>query len=1539
MNTAIIINILTNDIQDGTATITSITQPSDDSSTFYGGILGPGEVLYQPSSGFLGTATFDYTICQTSNADCDSATVTVDVLPVVPKAVDDFEQTTMNTPVIIDVLENDIPSGSLLVNSIAVPPGHGDVFFGGTLGGGVEYFPVTGYQGTDTFTYQACDSYSQCDTAVVTVVIDHHVVLALNDYAYTPVGTPVTISVLTNDVGNDLTVSNIPSQPTHGVASRQEDGTIVYNPTGDYIGLDMFVYTMCGNTDCDEATVLINMINAVDDETSTPYDTPVTINVLTNDNGEDLEVVEIPTQPPNGEVGIMDNGSVMYTPNKPFAGQDIFTYLACVADTNVCDEATVTVDVILAVDDETSTLAGTPVTIDVLNNDHGEDLEVTDFPTQPVKGGSVTINDQDGTLEYIPPDNDSVGNDIFTYTACITESNVCDTATVTINVIEAVNDEISTPVGIPVAVGVLDNDDGQNLEVTNFPAQPVNGGAITINDDGTVEYTPPDDESVVEDTFTYMACIAGTNFCDTATVTATLLIPVAPVVAVDDYAYTPVGTPVTISVLSNDSGEDLIVTVIPGQPSHGVATLQDDGTIVYTSTGDHVGPDMFIYTMCGTTGSGCDTATVRINAIDALDDATSTQYGTPVMINVLFNDVGENLEVVKIPIQPPNGEVDIDDNGLVTYTPKTPFAGEDTFTYLACVAETSVCAEATVVVDVILAVDDKTSTLVGVPLEIDVLDNDQGENLEVTAFPTQPVNGGSIVINDEDGTVEYIPPDDDSVEEDIFTYTACIAGTNVCDEATVTINVIETVNDETSTPVGTSVTINVLDNDHGQNLELTEILTQPVNGGSVVINDEYGTVEYTPPDDISVGGDFFDYVACVSGTNFCDTATVVATILTPVVSVVAVNDYVNIPAGTPVTISVLNNDSGDGLTVIAIPSQPDNGDATLQDDGTIVYTPTGDHVGLDSFSYTTCGTTGSGCDMAVVYVNIIDAVDDQARTPYGTPVTINVLTNDAGDDLKVVEIPTQPPNGEVEIDENGLVAYTPNIPFAGEDTFTYLACVTETSVCDMATVTIDVILAVDDETSTPVGSPVPVDVLNNDLGQDLEVMGFPNQPANGGAVAINDDGTVEYAPPDDDFVGDDTFTYMSCVINTNMCDTATVTVTMLSVVNDSETTPVGAPVVFNVLINDFGEELTVYNYTYPGVGDVTIQPDGTAVYNPGDASTGDVTLTYTACEARNTNMCDAATITITVMDIVDDEMSTPSSTQAIFNVLLNDIGVDLEVVGNTNPLNGDVTVAPDGSVVYNPVDDFVGDDTFTYTACESATPSACGTATVSVVVLYVNEPPMANPDVTQVPMNTPIIIQVLDNDTDPDGDSLVVCDVTSPDQGFVSISPNQQYVTYIPVSGFSGVETFEYIACDGETLQDGATVTITVNPDVANDLVETQEGIPVDKYVLNNDSGSDMVISSVAPAANGICTIEGSGTFIRYTPTTFGFVGQDECMYTSCTQNTPACASARLVVRLNGAPTDVPSESPSAPPTEAWYYPDYLNDEQGETGRIPQLQH
>ena len=185
----------------------------------------------------------------------------------------------------------------------------------------------------------------------------------------------------------------------------------------------------------------------------------------------------------------------------------------------------------------------------------------------------------------------------------------------------------------------------------------------------------------------------------------------------------------------------------------------------------------------------------------------------------------------------------------------------------------------------------------------------------------------------------------------------------------------------------------------------------------------------------------------------------------------------------------------------------------------------------------------------------------------------------------------------------------------------------------------------------------------------------------------------------------------------------------------------------------------------------------------------------------------------------DDPATTPEDPDSAvpIDVLANDTdpdsGTTLIVASVTQPANGVVRIDADrGGVTYTPNPDFNGEDTFTYTADDqSGAANARATATVTVTVNPVADAPVAGDDSAATGIDTAVVIRVLDNDADADGDTLMLVSVTQPANGAAVADTGAGTVTYTPADGFSGRDSFTYEVSDGN-LTDTATVRVTVRP-------------------------------------------------------------------------------------------------------------------------------
>jgi hypothetical protein len=100
---------------------------------------------------------------------------------------------------------------------------------------------------------------------------------------------------------------------------------------------------------------------------------------------------------------------------------------------------------------------------------------------------------------------------------------------------------------------------------------------------------------------------------------------------------------------------------------------------------------------------------------------------------------------------------------------------------------------------------------------------------------------------------------------------------------------------------------------------------------------------------------------------------------------------------------------------------------------------------------------------------------------------------------------------------------------------------------------------------------------------------------------------------------------------------------------------------------------------------------------------------------------------------------------------------------------------------YKPAANFSGVDSFTYLARDAT--RASNTATVTLNVTPMNDPPVAMPDVATVARRASVTIPVRDNDSDPDGDTLTIASVTKPPSGTVKIVNGALVYTAGPSAG------------------------------------------------------------------------------------------------------------------------------------------------------------
>ena len=939
---------------------------------------------------------------------------------------------------------------------------------------------------------------------------------------------------------------------------------------------------------------------------------------------------------------------------------------------------------------------------------------------------------------------------------------------------------------------------------------------------------------------------------------------------------------------------------------------------------------------------------LQVTPVDAIDDSATTSAEMPVEIEVADNDLG-NIDPTSVTIptgsEPANGTFSIDaTTGDITYTPNDGFSGTDSFTYQICDdSGPANCDTATVSVTVTPdALDDTATTPAEIEVTTEVTDNDLGDIDPTTVnIPTgsEPSNG-TAAINSVSGDITYTPNDGFS-GTDSFTYEVCDNATpEQCDTATATVTVTPTAtNDSERTNENTAVDVDILANDKGDLDPATINITTQPDDGTLSINLMTGIVTYTPDAGFS-GEDSFIYEVCDrAAPPQCVTATATVTVSD---ALLAVDDEAETPAETAISVDVLTDDvPGDAPIdpdTLSIESGPGNGTAvveTVDGERVITYTPNDGFSGVDTLEYEICDDNNA-CDTATLRVTVTPQAnnDDDVSTSAQTPVDIEVADNDLGDiDTTTVSIPTgsEPTNGTLIIDpDSGDITYTPDDGFSGPDSFEYQICDTSNQ-CDSATVTLTVTpTAALDEAETTVGKPVDIDVTDNDIGNlDATTLTELSPPANGDISVDTNTGIVTYTP-DAGFSGTDSFRYQICDLN-NECTSATVTVVVAAVSGDDELeTQVNTPVtetIEDLLDNDEGDlDPDTLSVGTPSNGTVTVNDDDTVTYTPTPGFSGVDSFDYEVCNTQDADICVTATVTVTVLpDAVDDidAATLQNGTSATLPILNNDAGsLDPATLTITlPPAGGNVSVQPNGTVIYTPRPDFSGEDSFQYEICDTA--GNCDSATVTLTVL-----PSAIDDSAGVPENTPTRIQILDNDLgDFDPSTVTVGDgangLTQPEHGSVSVDPATGEVLYTPDPDYSGPDSFEYQVCDisGECVS--ATVTVNVSDAVVavDDAADTAFGESVTLQPTTNDVPGDSplrpeTVTLINPATNlpdpdGVVEIVGEGRYevnpvtgeVTFTPGP-DFFGDSSLPYTVEDENGNLSNPATITITVAPPTTD-----------------------------------
>ncbi|HGS4694139.1 TPA: tandem-95 repeat protein [Vibrio parahaemolyticus] len=1329
-DTAVTIDVLPNDTDaDGDKlSIESASVPKEQGTVE----VVDGKLVFTPAENFNGDAEITYTV--TDGQLTDEAKVTVTVNPVNDAPTIKVEAVESITE---DAVSTDTVVATLTVRDTDTPEDQLTVSLENNSNG---YFVLVGNEvkltqaGVDAVNNDELNLKDLTISASVSDVVnptandsDSLIVKRVNDAPTVENAIAdqelsedfATYTIDLNDAFKDSdSALNFSVPGNSNVLVSIENGIATISPTADWNGSETLTFTATDPSgESISQTVNFTVAPVADivaDKATVVEDTPTIIKVLGNDTFEDDgKVVSLDTNngPANGTVSVNPDGSVTYTPDDNYVGEDTFTYI--VTSGGVSESTTVSVDVTpendapVAKDDTAITDEDTPVTIDVLPNDTDVDGDKLSIESVSVPKEQGTVEVVDGKLVFTPAENFN-GDAEITYT--VTDGALTDQATVKVTV-NAVNDtpvvesniadqtlaEDFTPytIDLNTAFSDVDNVDG---ELTFSVSGNSNIQVAIVN--GIATITPTADWNGSE-TLTFTATDpSGESVSQPVNFTVA---PVADIVA--DKATVVEDTPTIIKVLGNDTFEDdgkVVSLDTNNGPANGTVSVNPDGSVTYTPNDNYVGKDTFTYIV--TSGGVSESTTVNVDVTPvndapvAKDDTATTQEDTAVTIDVLPNDTdvdGDKLSIQSASVPEAQGKVEIVDGKLV-FTPAENFNGDAEITYTVTDGQLTDEAKVTVTVnpvndaptikvDVVESITEDAVSTDTVVATLTVRDTDTSED-QLTVSLENNSNGYFVLVGDE---VKLTQAGVDAVNNDEL---------NLKD-LTISASVSDGVN-PTASDSDSLVVNRVNDAPTVENAIADQVLSEDFDAYTIDLNEVFkdsdSSLEFSVSGNNSIQISIVSGVATITPTadwNGKETITFTATdpsgesisqrvdfTVAPVADIVA--DKATVVEDTPTIIKVLGNDTfeGDGKVVsLDTNNGPANGSVSVNPDGSVTYTPNDNYHGIDSFTYIV--TSGGVSESTTVYVDVTPendapvAKDDTAITDEDTPVTIDVLPNDTdvdGDKLSIESASVPKEQGTVEV-VNGKLVFTPAENFNGDAEITYT--VTDGALTDQATVKVTV-------------------------------------------NAVNDTPVVESNIADQTSAED--FTPYTIDLNTAFSDVDNV---------DGELT-------FSVSGNS-NIQVAIAN------GIATITP--TADWN------GSETLTFTATDPSGESVSQTVDFTVApVVDIKADSTNVVEDTPTIINVLGNDTfeGKDkvVSLDAENGPKNGTVTVNNDGTVTYTPDDNYVGKDTFTYVVTSGGVSES---TTVTVNVTPVNDKPESE-DFTHV-ADDQLTHVVFDTDTKPLG--------------------------------------------------------------------------------------------------------------------------------------------------------------------------------------------
>ncbi|MCP4416790.1 MAG: tandem-95 repeat protein, partial [Chloroflexi bacterium] len=694
----------------------------------------------------------------------------------------------------------------------------------------------------------------------------------------------------------------------------------------------------------------------------------------------------------------------------------------------------------------------------------------------------------------------------------------------------------------------------------------------------------------------------------------------------------------------------------------------------------------------------------------------------------------------------------------------------------------------------------------------------------------------------------------------------------------------------------TNNSITVLGNDtfapdSGETLTISAVGATD-NGGTASNNTT--DITYSPAPNFS-GTEVFTYTIG-DGNGGSDTATVTVTVTgdndDPVITEGITETVTMDEDGAPTAFSLtLNATDPEGDTITwSIQSQGSNGTAAASGTGAskaIGYTPTTNYNGNDSFVVQVSDGNG-GTDSIIVNVTIAaqndvpDAMDDGFTVDENTSnnsldVLDNDTTPDSGETLTITAVGATDNSGTASNNTTDIL-YSPFAGFVGTEVFTYTigdgngrfatatVTVTVQDVNDPPIITEGAEGASAsvnmDEDGAPTAFSLTLNATDADIS-DIITWSIQSQGSNGTAAASGTGASkeIDYTPTTN-YNGSDSF-----VVQVSDGNGGTDSITVNVTIDAQNDNPDAVDDNFSVdeqssdntltpLINDTnpdgGETLTITAVGTPNNGGSVINNGTDLTYTPLSDFMETEVFTYTIGDGNG--RFDTATINVSVDDVnFSPDISEGSSitvtmdedgSPTAFSLTLNATDPDGDTITWSLQAQagfGSASASGLGNsqvVSYTTNSNYFGSDSFVVRVSDGQ--GGLDSITVNVDIASVNDDPVAQDDTKATPSDTAVIINVLDNDSDPENDTMSITSVTQGSKG--TVTHDGTAVTYTPNMGESGDDSFTYTVGDGNGGSATATVTVQLGlyevfmPVIANNYVSAP-----DLVVTQINASSDLI--------------------------------------------------------------------------------------------------